>query len=70
MNHYYMVISHRKTKEVMVVLKCHRKHEPIDVLKNYAEWNDTPFIDLLYRVIICADYNDILQNKDILHNVP
>ena len=66
MNHYYLVIMHRKTREVMVILKCYRKHVPSIVVETYAIWNGVEPRDLLYKEVRCGDYEDILVGKDFL----
>ena len=67
MNTYHLVIMNRKTKEVMVILRCHTNHQPLDVLYNYAQWNGVEYKDLSYKIVTCADYNDVLENKAILN---
>lgn len=59
----------RKTYEVLIVLKCKRDVFPMDAVYSYAKWNGQEFLDLVYKIVTCADYNDILECKDILNNV-
>jgi len=67
MNTYYLVIIHRNTREIMVILKCGINHLASDVVYNYAKWNGVEYTELLYKAVICADYNDVLENKAILN---
>ena len=67
--YYYMVIMHRKTKEVMIVLRCEHHHSPLNVLRTYAEWNGVEYKDLLYNRVRCADYNEVLEGKDMLESI-
>ena len=67
MNTYYLVITNRKTNEVMVILKCNINHLASDVAYNYAQWSGVEYKDLSYRIVTCADYNDVLENKAILN---
>jgi hypothetical protein len=68
-NTYYIVIMNRRSREVMVVLRCHNNILPMEVLESYAKWNGVELKDLLYKVVTCADYNDVLEGKDILENL-
>ena len=69
MNTYYLVIIHRNTREIMVILRCGINHLASDVAYNYAVWYGVEYQDLIWNQCVCADYNDVLDNKDVLENL-
>ena len=67
MNTYYLVIIHRNTREIMVILRCGINHLASDVAYNYAVWCGVEYQDLIWNKVTCADYNDVLENKAMLN---
>ncbi len=69
MNTYYMIVMHRATRELIVILRVEPPYSPIVALLEYADWAGFELKDLLWNTAPCHNFSEVIEGKDILTNV-